>query len=86
MTKKKYLDNDIVKGMALPIGYSLGTGMTLAMGSSFDKFIPAGITNPITKTGSVMADFSGPITTISAGGIIFNQLGKTQKKLKGGLK
>jgi len=53
------------------------------LGGALQPHLSAGTTNPLTTTGSTLGRFIGPVAVISAGGIVFKELNKTKKKLKG---
>ena len=78
--------NEILKefkpGLAIA-GTSIGASM---LGGSLQSKLPIGVTNPLTKTGSTLGTFVGPIVTLGGLAVVKKQLKKTEKKLKGGKK
>jgi len=84
LTKKR--KNKIIGGM-MPAFYLAGGAMGASVsGGALQSHLPAGITNPLTTTGSTLGMFVGPVAAIGAGGIVLRELNKANKKLKGGKK
>lgn len=72
-----------MKNLIKYAGGTMGLGL---LGGSLQPHLPSGITNPLTSGASTMAGFTPTIATLSAGGIIFRQFKKIEKKVKGGKK
>lgn len=82
MGKKRKYRNEIVEGMLPPLILAGGGMGASVLGGATSSMLPAGISSPLTTTGSVMGRFVAPVSVISAGGIVLGQLNKTQKKMK----
>lgn len=74
--------NEFTDALLPPITLGVGATTTSIVGGGFDPFIPAGMTNPITTTGSTLGDFVGPVSVISAGGLALKQVQKLEKKTR----
>lgn len=83
LAEKKKQKNEIVSGMMPTFALAGGAMGASVLGGAFQSHLPAGTTNPLTTTGSTLGRFVGPVAAISAGGIVFKELNKTRKKLKG---
>ena len=67
---------DIANGLVPPLAFAgVGIGASV-LGGALDSRIPAGMTNPLTATGSTFAAFTPAVATIGAGGIVLNQFRK----------
>lgn len=80
--KKRKYRNEIVEGMIPTFAFAGGAMGASVLGGATQGLMPAGVTNPLTTTGSVMGRFVAPVAAIGAGGIVLKQLNKTQRKLK----
>jgi len=82
--KKKQKNNEIVSDLIPTFTLAGGAMGASVLGGALQPHLSAGTTNPLTTTGSTLGRFIGPVAVISAGGIVFKELNKTKKKLKGG--
>lgn len=76
---KRRIRNSIIRDMSptfLMAGGAMGASI---LGGALSSHLPAGVSNPLTTTGSTLGKFVGPMAAISSGGIVM-------KQLKGGLK
>jgi len=82
MAKRKRKRNEILEGMTPALSMGFGSVGASVLGGAIQSKLPAGAVNPLTKTGSVMGSFVGPVAVIGAGGIVLKKLKKI--KMKGG--
>jgi len=86
MTKKKKKEKGIIEDMTPTFKLASGAMGSSLLGGTFESKLPAGVTNPLTTTGTTMGKFVAPMAMISASGMVMKQMKKTEKKLKGGKK
>ena len=73
--------NDLLDDFAVPLTFAgLGVG-TSVIGGVIDPIIPAGITNPVTSVGSTLGNFTGPVSVIAGGAIVFKQFKGIEEEL-----
>ena len=82
MTSKKQNPSSIAEDLIPSLSFAgAGVGASV-LGGSLQSHIPAGISNPLTTTGSTIGRFTGPVATIGAMSITTKQLRKLEGKMK----
>ena len=82
MTKKKQNHSSIAEDLIPSLSFAgAGIGASI-LGGSLQSHIPAGMSNPLTTTGSVMGRFMGPVATLGAMNVVTKQLKRLEGRMK----
>lgn len=79
---RKRRRNEIIEDFAPAFGIAGGAIGSSILGSAFSSKIPAGVSNPLTTTGTTLGAFVAPIAVIGVAGTVTRQLRRVQRKVK----
>ena len=82
MTSKKQKTSSIAEDLIPSLSFAgAGIGASV-LGGSLQSHIPAGMSNPLTTTGSTIGKFTGPVVGIGAMSVVTKQLKRLEGRLK----